>query len=147
MKTFTSKLVILLAPLAMSCETTNEAAGLGSATGSIFGGGIGALVNDGGSRDLRIRNVAIGATSGALLGAGLGYGAQNEIQSREKQAFNKGKDSGRRELTSYVGNNQQPNLIPPQVEVIYVEDQIKGQVFVPAHIEYRIIQPAHWEKQ
>ena len=142
------KLILLLIAtyFIQCCATSGEAAGLGAGTGALFGAGVGAMASPGSSRDGRIKNIAIGAGSGAIIGSGLGYGAQKVIETREKEAFDSGKADGKRMIQDYAPSGQEPNLLPAKVEAIYVDDQVRGNVFVPAHVEYRIAQPARWQK-
>jgi hypothetical protein len=138
--------VPLLAILISGCATTGKSTLLGSGIGAGLGAGVGAIANGGPSGRNRIRNVFIGATAGSLLGAGAGYLAQDLIEKREQDAFDKGKKEGQRPTTTYGGEPGQPVLIPPRVEARYVEDQVRGNTFVPAHFEYQIVEPARWSR-
>jgi len=40
---------------------------------------------------------------------------------------------------------KKPTLRPAKIRVKHVDDQIKDGVFIPAHLEYEISEPARWE--
>lgn len=40
---------------------------------------------------------------------------------------------------------KKPTLRPAKVRVRHVDDQIKDGIFIPAHLEYEISEPARWE--
>ena len=42
-------------------------------------------------------------------------------------------------------SEKKPTLRPAKVRVKHVDDQIKDGVFIPAHLEYEIFEPARWE--
>lgn len=48
------------------------------------------------------------------------------------------------------GNSQAtgktPTLKPPKIRVRHVDDQIKDGVFIPAHLEYEILEQVRWEE-
>lgn len=138
--------VLLIAILISGCATSGKTTLLGSGIGVGLGAGVGAIANGGPSGRNKIRNVFIGATAGSLLGAGAGYLAQELIEKREQDAFDKGKKEGQKPIANYNGEPGQPVLVPPRVEGRYVEDQVRGNTFVPAHFEYQIVEPARWSR-
>ncbi len=129
-----------------ACATPGEATGLGAGAGAVLGGGVGAIANPGASGKGRIKNIVIGTAAGAALGAGAGYGAQKFIESRENGAFEKGKADGRRRLEEYSSPGEEPSLLPAKIEAVYVDDMVRGNLFIPAHVEYRIVEPARWQR-
>lgn len=54
--------------------------------------------------------------------------------SAQLEIFGDASDSGKK-----------PTLRPAKVRVKHVDDQIKDGVFIPAHLEYEISEPARWE--
>ena len=127
-----------------ACATSSKSLLFGAGTGAAAGAGIGGLVDPGPKGHGRIKNAYVGAAAGAVLGGAAGYLIHDSMEARESAAFEKGKSNGlsRASLASTGGNT--PNLIPPKVEVRFVDDQVKGNIFVPAHFEYVILEPAHW---
>ena len=128
------------------CATSGKSTLFGSGVGAGLGAGIGAMVDPGPKGAGRIRNVFIGATAGSLLGGATGYLAHESIEQREKDAFEKGKDDGKKAAAESMGNDGQPTLLPARVEPKFVDDQIRGNVFIPKHFEYRIVEPARWSR-
>ena len=130
-----------------SCATGGKSTLLGAGVGTGVGAGIGAMVDPGPGAEGRIRNVFIGATAGSLIGAGAGYLAHKGIEDRESAAYEKGKkESSKSAQASTDGVPGAPVLLPPRVESRFVDEQIRGNVFVPAHFEYMIVEPARWSR-
>jgi len=130
-----------------ACATGGKSTLLGAGVGSGLGAGIGALADPGPKGRDRIRNVFIGAAAGGLLGAGAGYLAHGVVEKHEGEAYEKGKKDGEKTPAPiYAGNGAEPVLTPARVESRYVDDQIRGNVFVPAHFEYMIVEPARWRR-
>ncbi len=46
----------------------------------------------------------------------------------------------------YTGEPGQPVLVPPKVDARFVDDQVRGNVFVPGHFEYQV-RPARWKRR
>ena len=136
--------VVCLAVLS-GCATSGRSTLLGAGAGAGIGAGVGAMVNPGPKGEGRIRNVFIGAAAGSLLGAGIGNFAHEGIEGREKAAYEKGKKEGT-ETQAVGGADGAPVLLPPRVEARFVDEQVRGSVYVPAHFEYVIVEPARWSK-
>jgi len=117
---------------------------LGAGTGAAAGAGIGALVDPGPKGRGRIKNAYVGAAAGAVLGGAAGYFMHEASAANESAAFEKGKSDGLMKGAKVGGSNNPPNLVPAKVEVRFVDDQVKGNIFVPAHFEYVILEPARW---
>ena len=133
--------------LLVGCATGGRSTLFGAGVGAGAGAGIGAMVDPGPKGEGRIRNVFIGAAAGSLIGAGTGYLAHGGIENREKDAFEKGKKEGKKTPSDFVGGSPgEPTLLPPRVEGRFVDEQVRGNVFVPAHFEYVIVEPARWSK-
>lgn len=139
--------LLFVATIAFSltaCSTGSKSMLFGAGTGAAAGAGIGALVDPGPKGRGRIKNAYVGAAAGAVLGGAAGYLIHDSMESRESAAFEKGKSEGLTRASKATSDGNPPNLIPPKVEVRFVDDQVKGNVFVPAHFEYIILEPARW---
>src|SRR5437764_110587 len=135
------KILLLVLPLYLSgCASSGKATLLGAGLGAAAGSGAGLML--GGKN--RTRNVIVGGALGGVLGAGTGYIANDLVDKNEKEAYEKGKQDGQKRAGSYVPGSGKPVLIPPRVESRFVDDQVRGNVFVPAHVEYQIVEPARW---
>lgn len=147
MKELIERLLLSAAMIAFSgCATGGKSTLLGSGIGAGVGAGVGAMIDPGPKGEGRIRNVFIGAAAGSLIGAGTGYFAHDLIEGREKEAFEKGKKESLRTKASAGGGPGAPVLLPPRVESRFVDEQVRGNVFVPAHFEYVIVEPARWSR-
>ncbi len=144
----TLTLSVLVSALVLNgCASSGKSTLMGAGVGAGLGAGIGALVDPGPKGEGRIRNVFIGAAAGSLLGAGTGYLAHGAIEGKEKDAYEKGKKDGKKSPSDYVGGAAgEPTLLPPRVEARFVDEQVRGNIFVPAHFEYVIVEPARWSK-
>lgn len=131
--------------LALSaCTTSSKSMLFGAGTGAAAGAGIGALVDPGPKGQGRIKNAYVGAAAGAALGGAAGYMMRNSMKARESAAFEMGTSDGLTKASQATSGGNTPNLIPAKVEVRFVDDQVKGNIFVPAHFEYVILEPARW---
>lgn len=127
-----------------ACASSMKSTLLGAGTGAAAGGAIGALVDPGPRGQGRIKNAYVGAAAGAVLGGAAGFLVHDSIEARESAAREKGKSDGMLKAVQSGANGTPPNLVPAKVEVRFVEDQVKGNIFVPAHFEYVILEPARW---
>jgi hypothetical protein len=130
---------------ASGCATTGRSTLVGAGAGAGIGAGVGAMVDPGPKGEGRIRNVFIGATAGSLLGAGAGYLAHEEIESRERASFERGKKESEK-ASAQSSSLGEPVLLPAKYEARFVERQVRGNVFVPEHFEYVIVEPARWSR-
>jgi hypothetical protein len=137
---------LVLISVASGCATSGKSTLLGSGVGAGVGAGIGAMVDPGPKGEGRIRNVFIGAAAGSLIGAGTGYFAHDMIEGREKDAYEKGKKEGEKTQASSGNQAGAPVLLPPRVEARFVDEQVRGNTFVPAHFEYIIVEQARWSR-
>jgi hypothetical protein len=126
------------------CATSTKSTLFGAGVGAAAGGGIGALVDPGDKGRGRIKNAYVGAAAGAILGGAGGYLIHETMEAKEQASYEKGKADGRTALVNSGSGSNPPNLIPPRVEVRFVDDQTKGNTYVPAHFEYVIVEPAKW---
>jgi hypothetical protein len=130
-----------------ACATSGRSTLLGTGVGAGVGAGIGALADPGPKGEGRIRNVFIGAAAGSLIGAGAGYLGHELVEKKERAAYEKGKKDSAKDQTGNASEDSgAPVLIPPRVESRFVEEQVRGNVFVPAHFEYVIVEPARWSR-
>lgn len=136
---------LLLLTTISGCATSGRSTLLGAGAGAGLGAGIGAMVDPGPKGEGRIRNVFIGATAGSLIGAGAGYLAHEEMEDRDKASYEKGKKEAEKSNVS-VPVGGAPILLPARVESRFVDEQVRGSVYVPAHFEYVIVEPARWSK-
>ena len=137
---------LIVIGLMSGCATSGKSTLVGSAAGAGFGAGIGAMVDPGPKGEGRIRNVFIGAAAGSLVGGATGYLVHESIDGREKEAYQKGKDDSKKTNPEYAAEGGEPVLIPARVEPKFVDDQVRGSVFIPKHFEYRIVEPARWSR-
>ncbi|MBI3556390.1 MAG: hypothetical protein HY074_09025 [Deltaproteobacteria bacterium] len=137
---------IAILALAPGCATSGRSTLLGAGAGAGLGAGIGAMVDPGPKGEGRIRNVFIGAAAGSLVGAGAAYLAHEEVMDREKASYEKGKKDSEKPSTASSAPTGAPVLLPPRVESRFVDEQVRGNVYVPAHFEYVIVEPARWSK-
>lgn len=132
---------IAVAAALTGCATSGSSTLLGSGIGAGLGAALGAAVDPGPKAEGRIRNVFIGAAAGSLLGGATALLTHNAIEAKADEAFEKGKKEGQK-TTPADG----PELLPAKVEARFVEETVRGSVFVPAHFEYVIVEPARWSK-
>jgi hypothetical protein len=129
------------------CSTPGKSAGAGAAIGAGVGGTAGLLADPGDGGNNRIRNVLIGAGIGGALGAGAGLLMGNSSEDQKKDAYAQGQKAGQAEgaNSAAADSKAQPRLIPAKTQARWVSDQVRGNIFTPAHFEFLIIEPAHWE--
>lgn len=132
--------------LVSGCSTSGRSAFFGAGLGSLAGAGVGALADPGPKGRGRIRNVFIGAAAGSLAGAGAGLLIHEMGENKEKAGYEKAKSENDKKASQYAAASGEPVLIPARVESIFVDDQVRGTTFVPAHFEYRIVEPAKWQR-
>ena len=127
-----------------ACASSTKSTLFGAGAGAAAGGAIGALIDPGPKGQGRIKNAYVGAAAGAVLGGAAGFLVHDSIEARESAAREKAKSEGMLKAVQSGANGAPPNLVPAKVEIRFVEDQVKGNVFVPAHFEYVILEPARW---
>ena len=130
----------------MGCATEGGSIAAGAALGSGTGAGIGAAVDPKATGSNRVRNVVIGTATGAAIGGATGYFVHNTEQKKQDEAFKKGQEDTKKVIDERMGFAGEPALLEPKTEAIFVDDQVHGNVFIPAHFEYRTIQPARWSR-
>lgn len=129
------------------CATTGKSIGAGGVGGATLGAGVGALADPGPDGENRVRNILIGTAAGGAVGAGAGYLVDRYVKEGEDEAYKKGKGDVQKEIFDQTSssNAAQPRLIPPRTEARWIPDQVRGNIFVPGHFEYVIIEGAKWE--
>jgi hypothetical protein len=128
------------------CASPGKATLLGAGIGATAGAGVGLLASPGRNGQNRARNVIVGGALGGLLGAGTGYVANELSDKSNKEAYDKGKQDAQKGTGNYAPASGKPVLIPPRVESRFIDDQVRGNTFVPAHVEYQIVEPARWSR-
>lgn len=137
---------LTLSLLLSGCATAEKSTLLGGIIGSVVGGSIGSLANQDRDSSQRATGLLVGAAAGGALGALIG---NQSYKDQEKKKIQSGVTYGAPNLEMFGSGNDKdkgPKLRPAQVRVRYVEDQVKDGVFIPAHFEYEIAEPARWEK-
>ena len=137
---------LTLSLLLSGCATVEKSTLLGGVIGSFVGGSLGSLANQDRGSEQRATGLLVGAAAGGALGALIG---NQSYKDQEKKKLPSGVTYGAPNLEMFGSGNEKekgPKLRPAQVRVRYVEDQVKDGVFIPAHFEYEIAEPARWEK-
>jgi YMGG-like Gly-zipper len=135
-----------LSLLLSSCATVGKSTVLGAAIGSVVGGSIGALASQHSDPADRTTGVLLGAGFGGVIGGLIGHESYKEQAKKDQLKGFDGNSPGMEIFANGADKDKRPTLRPAQVKVRYVEDAIKEGVFVPAHFEYEISEPARWEK-
>ncbi len=146
------KAVTLLASLCLilvtsGCASPGKATLLGTGVGMAAGSAAGLASYSGKNGQFTARNVIVGGALGGVLGAGAGFLAHELVQRGEREGYEKGKSEGAKTNSSGVSASLgKPTLIPAKVESRFVDDQVRGNMFIPAHVEYIIVEPARWSR-
>lgn len=140
-------LLTLAFPLVVTgCATSGKSTALGAALGSFVGGSIGVMASQHAESSDRSQGMLIGAGFGGVLGALIGHESHKEQQKKDSLAGFDGHSPNMEIFGNGGEKDKRPALKPAQVKVRMVEDQVKDGIFVPAHFEYEIAEPARWEK-
>jgi len=126
------------------CASPGGITFLGAASGAAVGAGVGLLPDAGPRGKGRAQNVFAGSTIGALLGAGIGFFLEHNAANKSQITLEKTKDPLLNSTRPYPSEPGAPVLVPPRVDGYFVDDQIRGNIFVPGHFEYQIKEPARW---
>lgn len=123
---------IVLTLMLVRCATAQDS----MITGAAAGGTIGALA--GSQIGKQKGDATIGAVTGAMTGAGFGalFGYLGWKEDEQKRSALR---SRRRSVYS-------PALTAPDVQMIWVEDEIQGNRYVEGHKVWIIDRPAGWTK-
>lgn len=138
--------LLFLSTAFAGCTSAGNSTLLGAGLGAVAGSAIGVASYPGRNGQYQPRNVIVGGALGGLLGAGAGYLVHALFEKKEKEVVDQSKDSDQTPRTTFLPGLGKPTLIPPQVESRFVDDQIRANVFVPAHLEYLIAEPAKWSR-
>jgi len=133
--------------ISSGCTTMGKSVGAGAAAGGMMGAGVGALADPGSDSQNRFRNVVIGAAVGSAVGAGAGFMMGEHLKNEKQEAVSLARKGADEENSRHIQSTQAgaPRLISPRTEARWVSDQIRGNVFVPGHFEYVIVEGAKWE--
>ncbi|MCH2535774.1 MAG: hypothetical protein MK008_15140 [Bdellovibrionales bacterium] len=125
--------LILFLILNIGCSTLKRSL----LTGVAIGGSSGALLgNTKGVGNERRRNTNKGLIIGSLLGAGISYLAYKD---KNKKKLIKIKES--------QGESKGPLLTKPKIKRIWVKDKVQGKRFIKGHWEYVIEEQSVWSSQ
>lgn len=145
---FIELLTICALLLVQGCATSGQTTLLGLGIGSLAGGTIGALVDAGPKDRLRGQNLFCGSSIGGLLGASGAYLLHpNDSKRAEIADMASQTNALMKPKQQAIDSADHPLVVPPQVETRYVDDQVKGNTFVPGHLEFQIVQPGQWNKE
>jgi hypothetical protein len=86
---------------------------------------------------------AIGAVVGALAGF---FMHRNDKKNGDAPKFPDNPLSKIAVPIPNLGPVSQRELSPPKVETRYIDDQVRGNTFVPGHLEYQIVEPTKWNE-
>ena len=128
------------------CASPGGVTFLGAASGAAIGAGMGFLPDAGPRGKGRSQNVFAGSTLGALLGAGIGLLLERNAAKESTVITEKAKEPTLNSSVPALGEPGVPVLIPPRVDGYFVDDQIRGNTFVPGHFEYQIKENARWTR-
>jgi len=143
------KMLLVIPPTlgCLSCASTGKSTMFGATSGAAFGATIGAVVDPGKKGQGRIKNAFVGGAIGALVGAASAYFIHKNGEEKEQRAYQEGRfESQRPKLGLDSSDPEYPRLMNPRVEERFVDDQVKGNIFIPAHFEFQIVEPARWSR-
>jgi hypothetical protein len=133
--------LVLFSIIVTSCASKGKSIGLGGTIGAGTGAALGGIINPGKNGEYRTRNVIIGAGIGGIAGMFAGNAIHDNNEKKQKEAFEKGKQSATQNQSSGV----MPELRNPKVEARWVEGRVQGNRYVDGHFEYVIVEQARWE--
>ena len=88
----------------------------------------------------------MGSTIGSLLGAGVGYLAFEKEAKAARDTLVHEKNPDIPPIPLPLDGPKVPTLLPPTVEPRYIDDQVKGNTFVPGHFQFEIRENSRWQK-
>ena len=135
--------LLLSSTLLSSCASPGGPTLMGTLIGAMAGTGMGFVADAGPQGKGRSQNVFAGATIGALIGVGVGFGIE-QVLKKPAPELAKDKLQAPSSMAPRSTEAGLPTLIPPRVEGQFVDDQVRGNTFVPGHFEYQIKEPAKW---
>lgn len=134
--------------LVSACATNGQTTLVGMGVGTLVGGIVGALADASPKGRLRGQSMFCGSTIGGLVGAGAGYLFHpNDPKKAEMAEAASQANALINPKAKPPQTIDHPLVVPPQVETRYVDDQVKGNTFVPGHLEFQMIQPGQWNKE
>jgi hypothetical protein len=133
--------------LTTGCSTLGGSTAAGAGYGAAVGGVAGSLI-PGGSNS-KPKNILIGSATGATLGALSGALIHKNMEDREREAFQNGKNSGGNgshgTLVSSSRGSISRRYIAPKIERRWVDDEIRGNILVEGHYEQVVVEEGRWE--
>lgn len=134
---------LITAFLVCGCATNGHSTLLGMGLGAVSGATAGYALDSGPNARYMPQNVGIGTAVGAVVGAVAGF--LTHQLCKPTPALANPAPAMPQHLTSNLASGvTQPLLTTPKVETRYVEDQVKGDTYVPGHMEYKIVEPSQW---
>jgi hypothetical protein len=126
------------------CATTGKSIAAGGAIGAGTGALVGAIADPGANGQYRTRNVFIGAALGGMAGMATGALIGDGIEDKKKEAYEDGRKSAQKSNESQRPAGSPPELKSAKVEARWIEGKVAGNRFVDGHWEYLITEPARW---
>ncbi len=130
------RILLMLCPILVSCATPGGHTLIGAASGSVAG-----LIAQRVMRTKNPQSVALIMLLGSGLGAAGGYYSEEKSAVPDIPAADLNKV-----MAPFSPIPAPPSIVPPTVDSYYVDDQVRGTTFVPGHMEYRIKEPAKWQR-
>ena len=128
---------VLVTAIVSGCATESKSVGAGAGIGALGGAAIGGIVDPGKNGEYRTRNVLVGATLGAIVGAVSGSALYSKMELAKKEA-SQGKS------TPTIASGTPPKLSDPKVEAKWVDGRAQGNRWIDGHWEYQITEPARF---
>jgi hypothetical protein len=123
-------LIALSLTLATGCASLNQSMLLGASVGAMSMGAAGNLATN-----HRPEGTALGALTGAALGAAIGYFAHHDLATKERLA---------RDMEKSHEAPAEPKLTRPKYRQIWVPAKIEGDRYIEGHRLYIIEDPGKW---
>lgn len=130
------------------CASSGGTTMIGLASGAAAGGAIGVATDQSRRGRYQAQNGAIGAAVGGIVGAFVAFLAHPKDSKQAPEEAPTKMIPGT-QIPEYSKNAPQgaPVLAPAQVETRYIDDQVRGNTFIPGHLEYQIVQPSQWSHE
>lgn len=130
------------------CATSGQTTLLGLGLGSLVGGAIGSLADAGKNGRLRAQNIFMGSSIGGAAAATSAFLLHPKDDKKEEMASFADKTNALMKPPAPLGATvDHPLLVPPRVETRYLDDQVKGNTFIPGHLEFQLVQPGQWSRE
>lgn len=132
----------------VGCASSGGTTLIGLAAGAATGGTIGAATDQSRRGRQQFQNASIGAAVGGALGAFIAFLVHpRDAKEVTEPPVPKMIPGTQIPDSAQTAPTEAPVLTPAQVETRYVDDQVRGNTFVPGHLEYQIVQPSQWSRE